>query len=70
MLAYFSWFLFLVSLIIGSKRITAENLVVFQTTWASIIALPKLSPLFAAFTSLSPSASLFNMFFNTTMTPF
>jgi hypothetical protein len=62
--------IFLLTLIFGSKRISAEMLMVFQIAYASLLTAPKISPLLSAITSLSPVNNGYNLMYSSALRPF
>lgn len=62
--------LLILTFIFGCKRISTEMLVVFQISYASLLTVPKISPLFSSLTSLSYANNGYNIMYNTDLRPF
>ena len=62
--------LFSLTLIFGSKRISAEMIVVVQIAFLSLVTIPKITPLFSSLSSLSHSGSEFNLLYSEDVRPF
>jgi uncharacterized membrane protein YccF (DUF307 family) len=72
----FFWFLsiaglllFLVSLLIGGKRIVAEMLMVFQVSFVSLITLPLITPMFSAVRTLAVVPNGYNALAGSSVRP-
>lgn len=62
--------MFLVSFVIGGKRIIVEMITVIQFAYVSLIAVPQLSPLFSALTALSYANNGYNILYDPSLRPF
>ena len=62
--------LFVLTLIFGSKRISAEMIVVLQIAFLSLVTIPKITPLFSSLSFLSHSGSRFNLLYSEDVRPF
>ena len=62
--------LFALSFLVGGRRVCSEMLVVFQISYAGLLTLPGLTPLFAALTSLSYASNGYNVLYSTQLRPF
>lgn len=63
-------FVMVLTLFVGSKRISTEMLTVIQVAYASLLTAPKVSPLFSAVTSLSAANNGYNLMYSTQLRPF
>jgi hypothetical protein len=62
--------MFLISLLIGGKRIAVEMIIVIQITYVGLITVPKLTPIFSALTALSTANNGYNILYSNAMRPF
>lgn len=69
-LSIFALILFVITLIVGGKRISVDAIVVIHVSVFSLVAVPKLTPLFSPFTSLYTSVNGLNLFYSEELTPF
>ena len=69
-LSIFALILFVITLIVGGKRISVDAIVVIHVSVFSLVAVPKLTPLFSSFTSLYTSVNGLNLFYSEELTPF
>jgi hypothetical protein len=62
--------LFLLSLLVGGKRVIVEMLMVIQITYISLISVPEISPMFSAVSTLSTANNGYNILYNPSLRPF
>lgn len=60
----------LVGYIVGGKRVAAEALVVLQVAYASLLTVPKISPMFVGLEPLSVAGNGINMLYDPYLRPF